>query len=246
MSTEFNDLEFNLAYPDGVETTYWSWARNSILYQTIKKRNLYKGSILEIGCGRGLIIKYLSDRNIDCFGVELAKTTPVKGVEKKIITGQDAFSFNEEFAKKFNTIMLLDVLEHIEDDYGFLKSIADKYSNTSHLLITVPAKKEIWTNFDDFYGHFRRYDINELVALVNKAGFDIIDVRYVFKSVYLIIKLLKKFKVDRTLESPVPKNGIMKLLHRIIAICFIVEYWIMPKRIYGSSILCVATRKINN
>ena len=61
MSTEFNETEFNLAYPDGVENNYWTISRNKILYHVLKKNKLDSGKIIEIGCGRGGVVKFLND-----------------------------------------------------------------------------------------------------------------------------------------------------------------------------------------
>jgi hypothetical protein len=243
MNTEFNEVEFNLAYPDGVENTYWQRARNYIIYRTIKRAGLSGSPILEIGCGRGLVVNYLSKKNINCFGIELAKAEPIEGVERKILTSTNALDTSEDFAGRFNTILLLDVVEHIEDDAGFIKSISVKYNKVTHLVISVPARKEIWTNFDDFYRHYRRYDIKELTALIHKTGFEVVDIRYTFKSVYLLVLLFNKFKIRRKVQTPVPPNSVMKLAHIIIGWLFMLEYIIMPKSMYGSSIFCVARKK---
>jgi len=192
---------------------------------------------------QGIIIKYLTRRNIDCFGVELANVLPLDGIEGKIVTGTNALDLDENFRKKFKTLMLLDVIEHIEDDERFLKSVLAKYEGVTHLVLTVPARKEIWTNFDDFYRHFRRYDLKMTEKLINRAGFEVVDIRYVFNSIYLSILLLKKFRKDRPIKTPAPPNSLVKLLHRIIAVCFIAECWLMQKKLYGSSIFCVARKK---
>jgi hypothetical protein len=53
MSTAYNDAEFSIGYPAGAEVSYWSLARNHILYRTIKEKKLFNGPIIEIGCARG-------------------------------------------------------------------------------------------------------------------------------------------------------------------------------------------------
>ena len=55
--------------------------------------------------------------------------------------------------------MLLDVLEHIENDKEFLILIKKKLKINGRLLITVPAFEKLWSSEDDAAGHFRRYTI---------------------------------------------------------------------------------------
>ena len=55
-------------------------------------------------------------------------------------------------------VALLDVLEHQEDDKGFLRSLVDKMQPGSTLLLTVPALQGLWSQWDEALGHFRRYD----------------------------------------------------------------------------------------
>jgi hypothetical protein len=90
MTTTFNTTEYDLIYQDGVEATYWSRARNNIIYRSIKKAGLTNIPIIEVGCGRGIVTRFLLQKNVDCFGAELAEISPVSGVENKVITGKNS------------------------------------------------------------------------------------------------------------------------------------------------------------
>lgn len=243
MTTTFNTTEYDLIYQDGVENTYWSRARNNIIFRSIKKVGLTQIPIIEVGCGRGIVTRFLLQKNVDCFGVELAEVPPVSGVESKVVTGKNALDFDESFRHKFKALMLLDVIEHLENDSEFVKNLLDAYSNVDYLIIAVPSRKEIWSNFDDFYRHFRRYDMKMVKELMDKLGFEILSLRYFFNFVYFMILLQNKLKIKRKLDNLPPKGALSKMIHKIVASCFVLEFMIMPGKLYGSSIMCIARKK---
>jgi len=243
VTTAFNTAEFDLAYHDGVESSYWMMARNRIIYKTIVKSGLANIPIIEVGCGRGIVTGFLLENKIDCIGVELAEIKPMPGLNDKVITGKDALDFDSEFRQRFKAIMLLDVIEHIENDAEFVTKLLQAYSNVEYLIIAVPARKEVWSNFDNFYRHFRRYDMQMIIELMGKLNFKIKSKKYFFNLIYLMIWLQNKFNVKRKLENPRPKGMISTMINKVLAFYFVVEYLIMPWNLYGSSIMCVACKK---
>lgn len=243
MTTAFDNNEFSLAYQDGVESSYWSLARNNIIYRTIKRAGLIGIPIIEVGCGRGIVTRFLLQKKVNCFGVELADVKPVPGMNDKVITGKDALNFEAEFRQQFKAIMLLDVIEHIENDSEFVTKLLQAYPNVEYLIIAVPARKEIWSNFDEFYRHFRRYDLQMINELMAKLNYEIKSKRYFFNLIYLMIWLQNKLNIKRKLENPRPKGMLSTVVNKILAFYFVLEYLIMPRNLYGSSIMCVASKK---
>jgi len=59
---------------------------------------------------------------------------------------------------KFETIIYLNVLEHIENDLKEIDDALSKISKGGYLIIVVPAHQKLYSNFDREIGHFRRYD----------------------------------------------------------------------------------------
>ena len=69
--------------------------------------------------------------------------------------------FSEKIQKiegKFETIIYLNVLEHIENDLKEIDDALSKINKGGYLIIVVPAHQKLYTNFDKEIGHFRRYD----------------------------------------------------------------------------------------
>jgi SAM-dependent methyltransferase len=67
--------------------------------------------------------------------------------------------------EKFDSILYVDVLEHIEDDRGELKAAISHLRPGGRLIVLSPAHQWLFTPFDQVIGHYRRYTIRTLAAL---------------------------------------------------------------------------------
>jgi SAM-dependent methyltransferase len=65
----------------------------------------------------------------------------------------------------FDTILYMDVLEHIEDDFGEVAAAVSRLKPGGHLVVLAPAHGALFTPFDRAIGHFRRYDRRRMLAL---------------------------------------------------------------------------------
>lgn len=192
--------------------------------------------ILEIGCGRGFVVKALRDAGFDCFGVELARAEPISGVNDYVQTGREAEKLPATERNGYRAILLLDVIEHLPDAVVFLRGVQEAFPNASKMIVTVPARQELWSNYDEYFGHYRRYSVEMLEELSNDLGWQMKEVRYFFHSPYIPAWLMTKLGHDRrtALRSP---SGLMKLIHRFIASGMLAEYLILPGRLYGTSLV---------
>jgi SAM-dependent methyltransferase len=68
-------------------------------------------------------------------------------------------------AEIFDTILYIDVLEHIADDRAEVQRAAAHLAPGGHLVVLAPAHQSLFTPFDQAVGHFRRYDRQALLAL---------------------------------------------------------------------------------
>jgi hypothetical protein len=82
----------------------------------------------------------------------------------------DIHQRNEELRAKFNVILLFDVLEHISDEDRFLDALLFHLAPQGKLIISVPAGRWLFSEYDIAAGHVRRYTVKDLreVALRNK------------------------------------------------------------------------------
>jgi SAM-dependent methyltransferase len=132
------------------------------------------GPFLEIGCGRGDVSAHLARRDWRGLAVDFSDSAirearvnlaPYPGV----IVRKQALA---DLTGTWNTIVLWDVLEHIDDDASALRAIERLLNPGGHLLIAVPSNPREWRWDDDFYGHYRRYTVDDLSRRLAGAGLE--------------------------------------------------------------------------
>lgn len=238
--TEFTNEQYDEVYPEGIDRHFWYVARNAIVLDAIRWiERQYRtriGCMLEVGCGPGVVVDYLRRNGRDCYGVELAPVAVPENLKERIWGGTDCLSLPEKFRAGVELVLLLDVIEHIEDPAGFLAKIRDVYRNCRWVLISVPARKELWSNFDDRYGHFRRYDVAMLGRELEAAGAAMVRSRYRFALLYPILYALARIGKGRPLSNRTPRPA---FLHRLLGEVIRRETWVCPRWVYGTSIVAI-------
>ena len=88
--------------------------------------------------------------------------------------------FNSEIilSENINTILYINVLEHIEMDKDELISSYKKLNTGGRVIVFVPALQFLFSPLDKQLGHYRRYNKNRLTALLEIAGFQVEKVKY--------------------------------------------------------------------
>jgi SAM-dependent methyltransferase len=159
-----------------------------------------RGNVLEVGAGIGQITeglvkipgisRLLSVEPHPAFYRELLQKFP----NNKVIHGvvDDAGPDND-----WDAIVNFNVLEHIQEDELELKKYHDRLlKNKGTLCLFVPARPEIFSPLDKDFGHFRRYTRPELRQKLERAGFEIVRMRYYNFVGYfawgLMFRILKK------------------------------------------------------
>ncbi len=85
--------------------------------------------------------------------------------------GMKAESF--PVGQNFDTIVCLNVIEHVEDDVGALRNIRDTLVDGGTAIILVPQGPELYGSLDEVLGHCRRYTEEQLAAVAGQAGFQV-------------------------------------------------------------------------
>lgn len=162
------------------ETHWWFVARRSIIKRVIDKLTLPESAeIFEAGCGTGGNLAMLADRG-RVYAMELDETARLFASNLKLAEVQSGSLPNDiPFPdRQFDLIVLLDVLEHIEEDSESLQALAKKLKPSGWLLITVPAYAWMWSKQDVILHHKRRYILSNLHELVVSAGYKVDFVSY--------------------------------------------------------------------
>jgi SAM-dependent methyltransferase len=100
-------------------------------------------------------------------------------------------------------VIMMDVLEHLEDDLKMLNEIKAACTGDNYYFITVPAFTSLWSGHDDYLGHYRRYKIASLNGVLNKAGYSIKNTYYLYGSLFPIVWAVRKVSnlVDKKATS---------------------------------------------
>lgn len=104
-------------------------------------------------------------------------------IEKKHVIDSDT---------KDSLLVMMDVLEHIEDDSAFLKSLKDRCTTNNKFFVTVPAFKSIWSGHDVYLEHYRRYTIDSLQYVLQTNGFIPERMYYLYGSLFPAVWLKRK------------------------------------------------------
>jgi len=130
------------------------------------------GPFLEIGCGKGDVSAHLARKGwqgmaIDFSDAAIGEARATLAEFPGVVVKKQALS---DVTGSWDTILMWDVLEHIEDDAGALRIVLRLLNPGGRLLLAVPSNPREWRWDDDFYGHFRRYTVDDLSARLAGAG----------------------------------------------------------------------------
>jgi SAM-dependent methyltransferase len=138
--------------------------------------------IVEVGAGKGSFSKMLLGTGPE--SLTLIEPSEMFADLVKSMSDSGAQVFNTIFEKARSrietpdTIIYVNVLEHIEDDVRELQLIRETLGDGGRCLLFVPAMRALFSDFDRDLGHFRRYTKRELEDKVRSAGFKILRSRY--------------------------------------------------------------------
>ena len=163
-----NDEEFRLL--DEIEESHWWFQGKRELLETLLEDVRPGARLLDLGCGTGGMLRRWMAR-ASCAGVDRSplalRICRSKGFESVVRAELQKPPFRPG---TFDVVLILDVLEHLEDDLGFLSSAATLCAPCGRLVISVPAFQALWSRHDETFQHRRRYRLQQLATLVERAG----------------------------------------------------------------------------
>jgi SAM-dependent methyltransferase len=216
-ATTFQSDQYADTYPPGIEQHWWTKARSEIVRKAVL--SFPASRILDVGCGPGLMVAHLRRHGLDCWGCELGSPEVRQAAKDFVRTNADATALDAEFRGSVGIILLLDVLEHLPDPAAFLARLVHAYPAVHGVVATVPARRELWTAWDDHYGHFLRYNRRQLAELYDRSDIETKSLRYFFQAVYPALFLASRMNTRQTSISA-PK---VRWPHAMLAKWFVME-----------------------
>ena len=236
-SSAYTAEQYSRNFPDGYENHYWPLARNMIVAR--KLRVFFKRSdvLLDVGCGRGIVLAYLRARGWDCCGCDISTPPLLPGCEPFVAVGTRPVDLPQETRERTSGLLFCDLLEHLEDPKRMLVTCRETFPRLRRVLATVPARRELWSNYDDCYGHHKRYDLPATRALFEEAGYTVLHLAYFFHAIYLPMRLLLAWTGARCEQMRAPERP---ALHALLARGFSLEEKLVPGSWFGGSVIAVA------
>ncbi|WP_294260634.1 class I SAM-dependent methyltransferase [uncultured Sphingomonas sp.] len=164
------------------DTTHWWYrARREILADYLtREASLPKAArILEIGCGTGHNLPMLAGfGEVDAIEIDPAARGFAAERLGKAVGDAPLPSLTGVERGAYDLIAVLDVVEHVEDDVGALRGMAEVLKPGGAILITVPAHPWMWSAHDTVNHHHRRYSKRTLDKAIRNAGLRHNGLRY--------------------------------------------------------------------
>jgi SAM-dependent methyltransferase len=154
--------------------------------------------LLDVGAGSGFFSRHL-----------LAKTPAESALCVDIgyprdrddsVAGKPVIYRRDTGPTDCDLVLMMDVLEHVDDDRGLLRHYAARVPAGAHFLVTVPAFRFLWSGHDVFLEHKRRYRLTEIEATMRDAGLEIVRGAYFFGLVFPLAAAIRL--ADRNVTMP--------------------------------------------
>lgn len=201
--------------------------------------------ILEVGCGIGSITRLLGDRELI---LSLDVEEDVLDYARKSLSDKEYCRFEildittcgdagiaALRAHRFDTIVCINVLEHIEHDSEALRAMFEILEPGGKLLLLVPAHPLLYGKYDAVDGHFRRYSKRALWQQLKDAGFRTDILRY-----FNALGAIGWFVEYRLLRREAHGSGSVRTMSRIMPWLRRVENIVHP--VFGISLIAVCEK----
>jgi SAM-dependent methyltransferase len=199
--------------------------------------------ILDIGAGSGFFSRTLLERTTAAEAWCVDTSYPADSDDDE--SGKPVHYRRALASPPADLVLLMDVLEHVDDDGQLLGEAVAQTRQGGRVLITVPAFQWLWSPHDEFLGHRRRYTLDQLHEVVEQQGLQI------ERSAYFFALTLPLAVATRMVARYLPGNsGPRSQLRRhhpvvnrlLLALCQAELPWFAHNRVGGLSALCLARR----
>jgi SAM-dependent methyltransferase len=205
------------------EGHWWYRARRAIVGDVISKHIVLPkdACIVEIGCGTGSNLLVLA-RFGTLTAIEpdsIARTYAATRSSATILEGRLPADLPIP-AQSQDLAVMLDVLEHVDDDVAALKAVAAKLKPGARFLLTVPAVPSLWSPHDAEHHHKRRYTKATLLAAIEAAGLKVELISFFNTLLFPLIagvRWMKNLTGSKAVDTGMPAPWLNRLLESIFS-----------------------------
>jgi len=214
--------------------TWYNW------WTTQKFEKYLKGTILDAGCGHGSFTKSLTDYGvvtaIDTDSHCIKKTKKLVGLQAKVGYGnieENSYFFGK--AKRFDSIVCINVIEHIQNDTKTVKNLISLLKPKGHLIILAPSHPFLHGSIDTAIGHYRRYTKSSISSLFSNH----MSIRFMRRINFF--GAIGWFVSGKLLHTQHVSSRSLKIFNTLAPVILRAEDIIEPP--IGTSILVIAQKK---
>ena len=224
-------------------STHWYYVSKGRALRALLGARRFE-EILDVGAGSGVFSRLLLEADV------CRKATcvdPAYADERLKRHNGHSISFRRSVeCPTQDLILLMDVLEHVENDTELLRSYTQHLPANGLAVISVPAFQWLWSGHDVFLEHHRRYALAQLEAVVERAGLRVVHSRYFFGALFPLaagIRIAQAWRLrhgDIAAESSLRKHS--RSVNKALTWINDVDRRILfPfNRIAGLTVFCVA------
>jgi SAM-dependent methyltransferase len=235
---------------------FWFRARTRLVLDVIARHAQPKPDdrLLEVGCGPGHLLSRLEQTypRSHVVGTDLYREglNIARGRCRSPLVHADLLQL--PFAAPFRLIGLFDVLEHLDDDRAAIETLSTHLAPGGVLVVTVPARPDLWSYFDVASRHRRRYTERQLVELLRTSGYEVAYVSYFMAAlvpwVWLYRRLVRRHGPSGAAPALVLAQEEMRIIPIINSLLYValrLEHLILATGVrlpVGTSLVAVARR----
>jgi len=212
-----------------IEKDHWWFVGMRDICRTVLNRSLpqpggTEQKYLDVGCGTGLWTTELSELGVSCgldFSPDALTFCQKRGVKQLVRASATSLPFADG---SYSIITALGLIEHLDDDKGFLRELYRVCRPEGHILLLTSAYKFLWSQHDEIVHHKRRYTCGQLKSILAASGFVPVCISYVNTILFipiLFIRLIQRFLPEKaeTQGSPdlfVPPRLVNRILFSML------------------------------
>ncbi len=182
--------ENNNKFVDYASAHPWETARLDFIKRLLVKHHPQASNVLDFGCGNCFVADKLEKELGLCLtGIDHAFNDDLLPKLRREIAGRRIALYRNledipSDADNYDTVLLMDLLEHIDADYLLLQALMHdpRIAAGATFIITVPAFNSLFCKHDHKLGHVRRYTLSQMRGKAEACGAEIIDGGYFFAS----------------------------------------------------------------
>lgn len=145
--------------------------------------------VLDVGAGSGVFTRQLIDFGLARRGVCVDPGYDAEHIETH--NGREIAFVRGVDAVPQKLLLMMDVLEHVDDDIGLLREYTDRMASGGRVLISVPAFQFLWSGHDVFLEHRRRYTLAQIEEVARQADLRILKGNYFFGALFPLVAAIR-------------------------------------------------------